>query len=70
MVFRGAKMKKQLDESVEKIETTIGELITIITEIALEDGKSEEESYELTSKTLERILRHKTNDTDLPPNIM
>ena len=50
-------MKDKLVEiAVERIETTIGELVTTITEIALESGKSEEEGYELASVTLERIL--------------
>lgn len=40
----------------ERIETTIGELIETITDIALEQGSSEEESYALASMAIERIL--------------
>ena len=43
--------------AVETIETTIGELVELITEIALESGRSEEEGYELASLTIESILR-------------
>jgi len=43
--------------AVETIETTIGELVELITEIALESGQSEEEGYELASMTIESILR-------------
>ena len=44
-------------KGIETVETTIGELIEAITEIALEAGKSEEEGYQLASATLESILR-------------
>lgn len=53
---------KKLDvaaKSVETIETTIGDLIEAISEIALELGKSEQEGYELASLTIERILNSK-----------
>ncbi len=43
--------------SIETIETTIGELVELITDIALEAGRSEEEGYELASLTIESILR-------------
>ena len=44
-------------EDIETIETTIGDLIATITEIALEAGKSEEEGYELAALAIESILR-------------
>ena len=51
-------MTKELcTTQIETVETTIGELIEEITDIALEAGKSEEESYQLASLTLESILR-------------
>ena len=51
-------MNKELGlTQVEKVETTIGELIEAITEIALEAGKSEKEGYQLASLTIESILR-------------
>lgn len=42
---------------VERIETTIGELVEVITQLALEAGKSEDEGYELASLTIESMLR-------------
>jgi len=51
-------MSKELTpSSVEKIETTIGDLIEAITDIALEAGNSEAEGYQLASMTIESILR-------------
>lgn len=41
------------------IETTVGDLIEVITEIALEAGKTEKEGYQLASMTIEKILREK-----------
>jgi len=52
-----AKHKASSESTLEMIETTIGELIEIITEIALESGKSEAEGYQLASATLEHIIR-------------
>jgi hypothetical protein len=42
-----------------KIETTIGDLIEAITDIALQAGKTEEEGYKLASFTIEKLLRDK-----------
>lgn len=42
---------------MDQIETTIGDLVEAITQIALESGKSEEEGYELASIAIESILR-------------
>lgn len=41
------------------IETTIGDLIEAITDVALQAGKTEEEGYRLASFTLEKLLRDK-----------
>ena len=49
-------MKQNVNETVECIETTIGELIEMLTQIAVETGSSEQESYELASITLQKIL--------------
>jgi hypothetical protein len=49
--------KKIIEDSVERLETTIGDLIEAITQIAVESGKSELEGYELASVTIESILR-------------
>ncbi len=43
--------------SAPLIQTTIGDLIEVISEIALEAGKSEAEGYRLASLTIESILR-------------
>ena len=45
------------DKEMEKIDTTIGDLVEAITQIALESGKSEEEGYELAAVAIESILR-------------
>ena len=49
-------MKSDINNSVQRIETTIGELIATITQIALETGSSEEEGYRLASLTIQKIL--------------
>lgn len=54
--------KEQLERSVNVIETTIGDLVEAITDIALESGKSEEEGYELASLTLGKILGYQEQD--------
>jgi hypothetical protein len=41
------------------IETTIGDLIEAVTDIALQAGKTEEEGYKLASFTIEKLLRDK-----------
>jgi hypothetical protein len=46
------------DESVT-VETTIGDLIEAITDIALQAGKTEQEGYRLASFTIEKLLRDK-----------
>jgi hypothetical protein len=49
-------MKQNIQKELGKIETTIGELIEIVTQIALESGQNEREGYKLASLTLEKIL--------------
>jgi hypothetical protein len=44
-------------QSYETIQTTVGDLIEAVTEIALEAGKTEQEGYRLASLTLENIFR-------------
>ena len=44
---------------VELVETTIGDLIEAITQIALESGKTESEGYHLAALTIESILNRK-----------
>lgn len=48
-----------IEDAVDRVDTTIGELIAAITEISLEAGSSEEESYQLASITLQDILTRK-----------
>ncbi|MCB0310203.1 MAG: hypothetical protein KDD42_03145 [Bdellovibrionales bacterium] len=48
----------------EVIETTLGDLVEAITQIALEAGKTTEEGYKLASLTLESIL--KRNSKEIP----
>lgn len=50
-------MAQENTQSEGKIQTTIGDLVEAITQIALEAGKSEKEGYELASLTIERILK-------------
>ena len=49
--------KEVLDTSIETIETTIGELIATISEIALNSANSEAEAYHVTSLTLGELLK-------------
>ena len=49
--------KNSFKDSVERINTTIGDLIEAVTQIALEAGKTEAEGYQLASLTLESILK-------------
>ncbi|MFM1847137.1 MAG: hypothetical protein RL417_611 [Pseudomonadota bacterium] len=59
-------MDKVLAETaVEVVETTIGDLIEAITEIALESGSSEAEGYKLASITIESILRKSRLSADV-----
>lgn len=39
------------------INTTIGDLIAALTDIAMESGSTEQEGYQITSLALEDILR-------------
>ena len=58
------KKKQITDKSIETIQTTIGDLVEAITEIALELGKSEKEGYQLASLTIERILNTEEKEAD------
>jgi hypothetical protein len=46
------------DQTV-RIDTTIGDLIEAITDIARQAGKTEEEGYRLASFTIEKLLRER-----------
>ena len=50
-------MEREIVISEDKLDTTIGDLIEAVTQIALEAGKTEEEGYTLASLTIESILR-------------
>jgi hypothetical protein len=45
------------EKNAPRVQTTIGDLIEVITEIALEAGKTQAEGYHLASLTIESILR-------------
>ncbi len=49
----------QQAEGTVTIETTIGDLIEAITDVALQAGKTEQEGYRLASFTIEKLLREK-----------
>jgi hypothetical protein len=53
-----SRQVQQADEKVT-IETTIGDLIEAITDVALQAGKTEDEGYRLASFTIEKLLREK-----------
>lgn len=57
--------REQSSVEIEKIETTIGELVEAITEIALEAGKTIDEGYHLASLTIESILRRAASSKPL-----
>lgn len=58
-------MEKQLDQAVTTIETTVGELVELVTQIALESGNTEDESYELASRTIESMLYRSKTEIEL-----
>ena len=58
-------MSKDISHEIRTIETTIGELVEAITEIALESGNSEAEGYKLASLTIESILRKQKRESTL-----
>lgn len=53
--------KNQVNKEMEIIDTTIGDLVEAITQIALESGKTEEEGYTLASMAIESLLRRNMN---------
>jgi hypothetical protein len=57
-------IKKAGGSKMEQVQTTIGDLIETITQIALEAGKTEAEGYELASLTLSKILRRRAVKKD------
>lgn len=49
-------MESKSNSIEQKVNTTIGDLIEAIMQVAVEAGKSQEEGYRLTAATLESIL--------------
>lgn len=47
---------------VESIETTLGELVELLTKIALETGSSKQEAYAIASHALADLLSKRTQD--------
>ena len=58
-------MKEQLASSVHTIQTTIGELVEALTQVASESAQSEQESYELATQTLQNILGRSSEDLEI-----
>lgn len=58
-------MKEQLASSVHTIQTTIGELVEALTQVASESAKTEQESYELATQTLQHILGRSEEDLEI-----
>lgn len=50
-------MRQELSSPSSRIETTIGELVETIAQIALEAGKTEAEGYALATIAVDNILR-------------
>jgi hypothetical protein len=46
-------------EQTVTVQTTIGDLIEAITDVAVQAGRTEEEGYRLASFTIEKLLREK-----------
>lgn len=61
-VISSKRMYMNQEQRIEetRLDTTIGDLIEAVTQIALEAGKTEEEGYKLASLTIESILRRQT----------
>ena len=58
-------MEKHLEESIGRIQTTIGDLVEALTEVAQEDGSSDNESYELAARTLGTILSRQDREIEI-----
>ena len=56
--------KSDAMKNVQTIETTVGELIEMISQIASEVGRDREESGELASLALQRILEANGKNID------
>ena len=56
---------KVLENAVREVETTIGDLVEMLTRIALESGSSEKEGYELASIALGDLLKDNTKAREL-----
>ena len=62
-------MSRNVDSSsFPEIQTTVGELVEIITEIAFEAGKTEDECYHLAALTIENILKRNKKEISLELN--
>ena len=48
-----------------RVETTVGELVEAITQIALESGSSEQDGYQLAALTIDKILEQKKDRLSL-----
>lgn len=46
----------------EKIQTTVGELVEALTQVAIEAGNSEQQGYELASIALAELLKRRRDE--------
>ncbi len=56
---------KIIENTVREVETTIGELVEMLTKIALENGTSENEGYKLASLALGDLLKDNVRAREL-----
>lgn len=56
---------KVIENTVREVETTIGELVEMLTKIALESGTSEKEGYRLASIALGDLLKDNSRAREL-----
>ncbi len=58
-------MKKDVHTAIKEIETTIGELVETLTEIARQAVDTDTESYQLASEAFSEIIKNSNNSIDL-----
>lgn len=64
-VWTMSKLNNDSSLTSDTIQTTVGDLIEAVTQIALEAGKTEQEGYRLASLTLEKIFRQNKSDVQI-----
>jgi hypothetical protein len=56
---RGVSGSRSVSPDTVTVQTTMGDLIEAITEVAIQAGRTEEEGYRLASFTIQKLLRDK-----------